>query len=141
MSLSGVGTMRRLRAVMIDAPWSSFDLLASLIVSWIGLYLWWRPDMFGHIGGVYTAFARLAPEWAWGCAFMLVGGLSLATVLWCERPRFAWRLLARMLIAFFLLLFAFNNLSHSPPPLSTITYVWLSCWALWGVVRTCPSGR
>lgn len=141
MSLSGVGTARRVREVMTTAPWSSFDLLASLIVSWIGVYLWARPDMFGHIGGVYATFARLGPERVWGGAFLLAGSVGLATVLWCERPRFVWRLLARMLTAFCLLLFAFNNLSHSPPPLSTVTYVWLGAWALWGIVRTRPSDR
>lgn len=141
MSLSGIGTVRRLRAVLIEAPWSSFDLLASLIVLWIGVYLLERPDMFGHIGGVYATFARIAPEWAWGSAFLMAGGIGIATALWCERPRFLWRLLARMLIAFCLLLFAFNNLSHSPPPLSTVTYVWLGTWALLGIVRTRHSGR
>ncbi len=130
------GTCRRVREVMTTAPWSSFDLLASLIVTWIGVYLWLMPDMFGHIGGVYAAFARLAPEWVWGTSFCVAGGIGLMTVLWCVRPRFGWRLLARMGVAFCLLLFAFNNLSHFPPPLSAVTYVWLSLWALWGVVRT-----
>ena len=135
------GTCRRIRDVMSSAPWSSFDLLASLIVLWIGGYLWLMPDMFGHIGGVYATFSRLAPEWVWGTGFCMAGGFGLMTVLWCVRPRFGWRLLARMGVAFCLLLFAFNNLSHFPPPLSAITYVWLSVWALWGVVRTRSNGR
>lgn len=125
----------------MSAPWSSFDLLASLIVLWIGVYLWLMPDMFSHIGGVYATFSRLAPEWVWGTGFFAAGWIGLMTVLWCVQPRFGWRLLARMGVAFCLLLFAFNNLRHFPPPLSAITYVWLSLWALWGVVRTRSSDR
>ena len=135
------GTCRRIRDVMSSAPWSSFDLLASLIVLWIGGYLWLMPDMLWRFDGVYSTFARLAPAWAWSTGFCTAGGIGLMTVLWCVRPRFAWRLLARMSAAFCLLLFAFNNLSHFPPPLSAITYVWLSLWALWGVVRTRASDR
>lgn len=39
-------------------------------------------------------------------------------------------------VALCLLTFALNNLSHYPPPLSAVTYVLLSTWALWGVLRT-----
>lgn len=134
-------TLRRIQEIMMSAPWSSFDLLASLIVLWIGVYLWLMPDMFSHIGGVYATFSRLAPEWVLGTGFFAAGWIGLMTVLWCVQPRFGWRLLARMGVAFCLLLFAFNNLRHFPPPLSAITYVWLSLWALWGVVRTRSSDR
>lgn len=135
------GTCQRLRAVLIEAPWSNFDLMASAITSGIGGYLLLWPGMFTQVGGVYAAMANLGPEWVWGALFLLLGGIGLLNMLWCVCPQFLWRLLARMGVAFCLLTFAINNLSYSPPPLSSVTYTLLSLWALWGVLRTKSSGR
>lgn len=134
-------TLRRIQEIMMGAPWSSFDMLASLITFWIGVYLCAAPPIFAQIGGVYASMASVASERVWGGLFLLLGSIGLATVLWCQRPRFAWRLLARMGVAFCLLTFAINNLTYSPPPLSAVTYGWLGAWALWGVLRTRASGR
>lgn len=135
------GTCRRIRELMLDAPWSNFDLMASGITFWIGVYLLAAPEILGKIGGVYAAMAAIAPGQVWGGLFVVLGGIGLATVLWCVTPRFIWRLLARMGVAFCLLTFAFNNISASPPPLSSVTYLFLAAWALWGVTRTQSSGR
>lgn len=135
------GTCRRIREVLLDAPWSNFDLMASLITFWIGVYLLMSPGMFGRIGGVYQAMAALGPEWAWGGLFVALGSIGLVTVLWCVAPRFLLRLLARMGVAFCLVTFALNNLSYPTPPLSAVTYTVLSLWALWGILRTQSSGR
>ena len=91
--LAYCGTCQRIREIMIHAPWSNFDLMTSVIVCGIGGYLLFMPGMFQAIGGVYSGMARLGPEWAWACVFLLIGGLGLTTVLWCVRPRFIWRLL------------------------------------------------
>lgn len=115
--------------------------MASGITFWIGAYLLAAPDILGKIGGVYAPMAAIEPGWVWGGLFTALGAVGLATVLRCVAPRFAWRLLARMGVAFCLLTFAFNNLSASPPPLSSVTYVFLATWALWGVTRTQASGR
>lgn len=139
--LTYCGTCRRIRELMLDAPWSNFDLMASGITFWIGAYLLAAPDILGKIGGVYASMAAIEPAWLWGGLFTTLGAVGLATVLWCVAPRFVWRLLARMGVAFCLLTFAFNNLSASPPPLSSVTYVFLATWALWGVTRTQASGR
>lgn len=136
-----LGTWHRVRSIMRDAPWSNFDLLASLVATLIGGYLLLRPDLFASVGGVYAALAATAPARAWGGLFLALGGLGLATTLWCVCPPFAARLLARMGVAFCLLSFAFNNLSYSPPPLSSVTYALLAVWAVWGVLRTHASGR
>lgn len=137
-----LGTIRRIQELILDAPWSNFDLMASGITAGIGGYLLAYPDMFTQVGGgVYAAMAAVAEEWVWGLMFLSLGGIGLMTVLWCVAPRFSWRLLARMAVAFCLLTFALNNLSYSPPPLSTVTYSFLSLWALWGVMRTRSSGR
>lgn len=135
------GTLRRIRQVMVDAPWSNFDLMSSSITFWIGAYLLLNQEMFAKVGGVYRAMANVADEWVWGALFVALGALGLMNVLWCVAPRFGWRLLARMGVAFCLLSFALNNLSYSPPPLSFVTYGFLSVWAMWGVLRTRSSGR
>lgn len=126
---------------MVDAPWSSFDLMSSSITFWIGVYLLLNQDMFAQVGGVYRAMAQVVDEWVWGSLFVGLGTLGLMTVLWCVAPPFGWRLLARMGVAFCLVSFALNNLSYSPPPLSFITYSFLAIWAMWGVLRTRASGR
>lgn len=136
-----IGTLRRLHVVLLEAPWSNFDLLASLITLLIGGYLLLRPDMFRQVGGVYLTMARVGPEWAWGVLFLGLGILGLVTALWCVCPPFLWRLGARMGTAFCLLTFALNNISYAPPPLSAVTYVLLSLWAVWGILRTKASGR
>ena len=135
------GTCRRLRRILLEAPWSSYDLLSALIVSGIGLYLWLNADMFQHIGGVYQQMADVATERQWGILFMGCGGFALIITLWCVAPQFLWRLSARMATAFCLLVLAGNNLLNFPPPLSAVTYVLLSAWALWGVVRTNANDR
>lgn len=141
MNLKSIGTVRRLRDVLISAPWSMYDLLSSLIVAGIGLYLLLYPAMFQQIGGVYAPFSGIADEWIWGWGCWTSGYFGLAVTLWCEMPSFVIRLLARMSVAFCLLCFALNNLLYNPPPLSTVTYLVLSIAALWGIVRTKSSGR
>lgn len=134
-------TTRRLRSILLDAPWSSYDLLSSLIVAGIGLYLLLVPDLFQGVGGVYVQFATVASERVWGGLFLACGLVGAANTLWCVIPAFSVRLLSRMGVAFCLLCFALNNLLYRPPPLSTVTYVLLSVWALWGILRTKSSGR
>jgi len=136
-----MGTLRRLRAILIEAPWSSYDLLSSLIVAGLGLYLLLVPSLFAGVGGVYAPFASVAGERVWGGLFLACGIVGVMNVLWCERPPFGFRLLSRMGVAFCLLCFALNNLLYQPPPLSTVTYALLSVWALWGIARTKSSGR
>lgn len=136
-----VETARRIHEIMIDAPWSNFDLLSSLLSFLIGVYLLLGPGLFDQVGGVYATMGVVAPEWIWGALFLVLGGIGLGMVLWCHCPPFLWRLGARMGTAFCLLTFMFNNFSYSPPPLSTITYTLLSIWAVWGILRTRSSGR
>jgi len=135
------GTGGRLRRILLEAPWSSYDLLSALIVSGIGLYLWLNAEIFQHIGGVYQQMADVATERQWGILFMGCGGFALIITLWCVAPPFLWRLSARMATAFCLLVLAGNNLLNFPPPLSTVTYLLLALWSVWGILRTQASGR
>ncbi len=129
----------RVQSILLEAPYSNFDLLSGLIVFWIGAYLLADPTIFDQISA-YPGFARIAEELVWGACFALSGTLGLGTVLWCVRPGFLWRLLARMAVAFCLVSFALNNLCFYPPPLSTVTYLWLGAWSLLGVLRTKSNG-
>lgn len=135
------GAWWRVWDILSEAPWSNYDLLASLIVLGVGIYLQLYPEMFGHIGGVYRQMAEVASARQWGGLFLGCGSFGLAVVLWCRAPAFIWRLTARMAVAFCLLVLASNNALNTPPPLSTITYVLLSLWSVWGILRTRGSGR
>ena len=135
------GTCRRLRDILAEAPWSNYDLLISLIVFGVGLYMLVCRTMFQHIGGVYAKMAQVADELTWGLLFVACGGISFAITIWCYAPGFLWRLGARMATAFCLLVLAGNNALHMPPPLSTVTYILLAIWAVWGILRTRSSGR
>lgn len=141
MNFNELGTIRRFKDIVLSAPWSVYDLLSSVIVAGIGAYLLLYPTMFVQVGGVYRQFAAVANEWVWGGLFLALGGVGMGATLWCVCPSFTARLLARMGVAFCLLCFALNNLLYDPPPLSTVTYLALSVWALWGVARTKSSGR
>lgn len=131
----------RLREILYEAPWSSFDLITASITFWLGLDLLLSPGLFQRFAGVYQVLSRLGNERLWGCWFIVFGAFGLLNVLWLTRPPFPVRLLARMGIAFCLLSLALNNLGNVPPPASSVTYSVLSCAALWCVWRTKTSGR
>lgn len=131
----------RLREILYEAPWSSFDLITASIIFWLGLYLLLSPGLFGEFAGVYRVLARLGNEMVWGATLLSFGTFGLMTVLWLSRPPFFVRLLSRMGIAFCMLSLALNNLGNQPPHASAITYSVLSLSALWCVWRTKANGR
>lgn len=131
----------RLREILYEAPWSSYDLITTSITFWLGLYLLLSPGLFREFSGVYQVLARLGSEQAWGWMFLIFGSVGLLNVLWLTRPPFPVRLLSRMGVAFCLLSLSINHLGNRPPPASAITYTVLSLAALWSVWRTKTSGR
>lgn len=131
----------RFREIMHEAPWSSYDLIVSSIVFWLGVYLLMSHGLFGEFSGVYKVLSRLGDERVCGWWFLAGGVAGLLNVLWMTRPPFLVRLLARMVVAFCVLSLAINNLGNSPPPASAITYSVLALAALWSVLRTKASGR
>lgn len=131
----------RLYEILYEAPWSSLDLILSSATMWIGAYLLLSPNLFGHYGAMYGGLSVIGGEWAWGLGFLSAGLFGLWTVLWLGRPSFTIRLLARMVVAFFVLSLMLNNMAHRPPPLSAITYGVLSLASIWGIWRTKASGR
>lgn len=131
----------RIREIMVMAPWSIFDLLTSLIIQGMGVYLIGSPGLFLQVGGVYRGMASLGNESVWGVLFLLCGGFGFLVCIWIVRLHFLWRLAARMAVGFCLLSLTLNNLSYPPPPLSTIAYGVLGVASLWGVLRTKTSGR
>lgn len=131
----------RLRELLYQAPWSSFDLIAASVVFWLGWYFLLSPGLFGKFDGDYKVMSSLGNEIAWGAFLIAAGSFGLLVVLWLIRPPFTVRLLARMSVSFCLISLALNDAGHSPPPASTITYCVLSVATLWSVWRTKPSGR
>lgn len=133
----------RLREILYEAPWSSFDLILASAIFWMGCYFLWmtESDLFARFGGVYRVMARFGDEVVWGAMFALAGCYALLVVLWLHRPPFLARLAARMVVAFCVLSLAINNLGNSPPPASAITYGVLSLAAIWSLWRTRSSGR
>ena len=131
----------RFREIMHEAPWSSYDLIVSSIIFWLGVYLLMSPGLFGEFSGVYNVLSRLGDECVLGWGFLACGVAGLLNVLWMTLPPFPVRLLARMVVAFCVLSLAINNLGNRPPPASAITYSVLALAALWSVLRTKASGR
>ncbi len=131
----------RLREILYEAPWSSYDLIAASITFWLGLYLLLSPGLFQRFSGVYQVLARLGNERLWGWGLISFGMFGLLNVLWLSRPPFLVRLISRMGIAFCFLSLALNNLGNNPPPASAITYIVLAIASLWCVWRTKASGR
>lgn len=135
----------RLREILYEAPWSSFDVITASVVFWLGVYLSLHAGLFeqygGQYGGVYNVMARLGSELVWGAMFLFLGTVGLLNTLWLVRPPFSTRMLSRMGIAFCITSLAINNLGHDPPLASTVTYCVLSAAALWSVWRTKSSGR
>lgn len=125
----------RLRRIMAEAPWANYDLIVSAILVGVGGYLLAMPDMFGHYK-VYATLARFGTPALWGALFFASGLASFGVAAWPDRPSFALRLMARMMVAFCLCSVALNNLGDTPPPVSTVTYSVLALAALWAVLRT-----
>lgn len=134
-------TCRRLREILKEAPWSSFDLLSSVIVLGLGVYLLFQPNLFEQFGGLYRVFAEWADEMGWGALFVSCGLFGLGMVCWPARPVFGLRLLARMAVAFCLLTLTINYLGNNPPAAAAITNAVLSLAATWGILRTRRHGR
>lgn len=124
----------RLRNVLTEAPWSSFDLVAGSLVWWVGAYAAFCPDALAVDGGRIVS-ALGSPDLA-AAVFLLFGLLGWAVACWPSRPPFALRLAARAGIAYCLILLMAEDLARDPPPLSVATHATLVVAASWGVLRT-----
>lgn len=134
-------TCRRLREILRDAPWSSFDLLSSLIVLGVGGYFIIHQELFQRFDGLYRMFSEWGSEGVWGALFVSCGTFGLAMVGWPSRPSFGLRLLARMAVSFCLITVTINHFGTDPPTAGVITNGVLSIAATWGILRTRRYGR
>lgn len=141
LSRNEIPFVNRLREILISAPWSSFDLISSLITLGLGVYLSFNISMFDEFGGAYNTLGRFGSEVVWAIILILGGLYSVVATLWCIKPYFVVRLLSRMVVSFCVVSIFLNNLGNSPPPLSTVTYGILSLFCVWGIIRTSPRGR
>lgn len=131
----------RLRIILLQAPWSSFDLIVSSIVFWLGVYFTASPGFMEAYSDVFKALDTLGGVQSWGALMLVFGSLGVLNVLWLDRPRFLIRLVARMGVAFSLVVMTLNHINAYHVPPSTVTYAVLSVSALWSVWRTKSSGR
>lgn len=142
MNLAGrfrEGTGRRIRQILVDAPWSNHDLLSGMILGLIGLLLLINPALYTTLRTLnFIAHSELTDEWS--ALFIFSGLYGLAMTLWCMAPPFWIRITARMFYAFCFLTLAFSSWQFSATP-SAITFLLLGIWSVWGILRTQASGR
>jgi lipoprotein signal peptidase len=132
----------------MQSPWSVVDLILSLSLLGIGMHLVLHPHLFDlytlkNGGSVYgSTFGFLSSERPTALWFLSIGSIGLATTCWCHRPHFWFRWIGRLTLVIGALSMLLHNISHSPPLLSTPTYLWLTLFAITGLFRTRPrNGR
>ena len=133
------GFGRRLYNILEEAPWSNHDLLSGLILLFIGLLLFYDPEIYAKLRTL-GFIARSGYSNQWSELFLFSGVYGLAVTLWCFAPPFWIRITARMFYAFCFLMLAFSSFQFSTTP-STITFALIALWSVWGILRTKTSGR
>lgn len=133
------GTGRRLRRILLEAPWSNHDLLSGLILSLIGLLLLAKPELYVVLRTLnFIEQQGHTDEWSF---MILFSGLyGLIVTLWCVVPPFWIRITARMGYAFCFLTLAFSSLRFSTTP-SAVAFSLIALWSIVGILRTHESGR
>ena len=130
----------RFREIMLEAPWSSFDLAMSIILILGGTYLIAGFAMLESAYTLYKPLAGIMGLWAYGWICFLAGSVQAICVLWPSRPLFEWRLFARMGVCFCFVVFSLNQIANVPPPVGAITHFVLSGLSIWSVLRTSRTG-
>ena len=134
----------RFREIMMDAPWSSYDLAMGVILIMRGAYLivgFTTMELtFTYSSGNFRPLMGVLGLWSYGWTCLICGWIQILVVLWPTKPIFEMRLLARMGICFCFLVFSFNQISNVPPPIGAITHWILTLLAIWSVLRTRRSG-
>lgn len=130
----------RFREIMLDAPWSSFDLAMSIILVLRGCYLVVGFTLLEPVYTIYKPLAGIMGLWAYGWVCLIAGMIQCISVLWPVRPPFEIRLFARMGVCFCFVVFSLNQISNVPPPIGAITHLVLSGLSIWSVLRTSKTG-
>jgi peptidoglycan/LPS O-acetylase OafA/YrhL len=135
------GVCRRLREILLDAPWSSFDLIAATTIGLIGGYFM-LPFPVYDLYPIYSTLGVVSHEDALGALFLMAGIQAVLITIYCEKPPFFARLCARIAIALcFLILFCNAAIQGPPPPPSAIFWSIQFMAAVLGVARTRRHGR
>lgn len=134
------GIFRRLREILLDAPWSSFDLIAALVIGLLGFYFLLPFDAYA-LYPTYATLGTLAGEQTIGSLFLLTGVQALAVVIYCEKPPLGARLCARVAMAICFLIMLGNTVARAPPPPSLVLWGVLFAASLLGVLRTRQHGH
>jgi len=130
----------RFQEIMLDAPWSSFDLAMSVILILRGTYLIAGFTLLESAYTLYKPLAGILGLWAYGWICLIAGMVQAISVLWPTRPLFECRLFARMGTCFCMVVFSLNQIANVPPPIGAITHLVLSLLSIWSVLRTSRTG-
>lgn len=134
------GVLYRARSIFREAPWSNHDLLVGLALMGIGLGFLVNPEALTQLRAL--AYLNAAGSWTvLGASYLCMGSLNLLVTLWPSPPSFPLRLFSRMAGAFGFLTLALSNMHFAVLIPSTIVYVMVAVWSLWGVLRTQGRGR
>jgi hypothetical protein len=129
-----------LREILLEAPWSSFDLALSAILLLRGAYLLFGFTTLESAFSLYRPLSGWLSYWAYGLICLLAGVAQAMATLWPSIPPFEIRLLARLGVCFCAALFALNQVSNVPPPVGAITHLVLAVLSIWSVLRTSRAG-
>lgn len=134
------GMVRRVRIIFREAPWSNHDLAVGIALMGVGLGFLINPEGLAKLRAL--AYLNSTGSWAvWGTLFLIIGVLNVLVTLWPSPPCFSLRLFSRMAGAFGFLTLALSNMHFAVLIPSTIVYLTIAAWSLWGVLRTQGSGR
>jgi len=87
---------RELINILLQSDMKLTRLILAGGAIFIGLGFMWPVDIFptveqiasGNGRHTYALMAQIAPEWLWGTAFLLQGGVMLWALVWDQRNRF-----------------------------------------------------
>lgn len=130
----------RFREIMLEAPWSSFDLAMSFILVLAGGYLITNFEWLESTYAIYRSLSGCLGLQAYGFVCLIAGMVQMVSVLWPSLPSFECRLFARMGVCFCFVVFSLNQLANVPPPVGAITHFVLSGLSIWIVLRTSRGG-
>lgn len=130
----------RFREIMMEAPWSSFDLAMSVILILLGMYLIAGFTWLESAYSLYQPLSGWLSLWTYGWVCWCAGIIQAWVVLWHTRPPFELRLLARMGVCFCMVMLGINQISNVPPPVGAVTHLILALLSIWSVLRTRQSG-
>lgn len=132
----------RVREILLDAPWSSFDLaMSAILILRAGYLLLFGAAIQAKHPMLYAQLANTITLEGYGVLCLIAGSYGMAIVLWPTRPSYGLRLFARMGVAFVFVQYSINQWALTYPTIGAITHLVLAALAVWSLLRTQRGGR